>query len=42
MNFELWNELQACARGVLTPVPPLQKRGGQCAVVLCGGQEREF
>ena len=44
LNFEFWigYKLQACARGVLTPVPPLQKRGGQCAVVLCGGWEREL
>jgi len=25
---------------VLTPVPPPQKGGGQCAVVQCGGRER--
>ena len=38
-NYEFWigHKLQACASGVLTPVPPPQKGGGQCAVVLCGG-----
>ena len=35
-------KLQACASGVLTPVPPLQKRGGQWAVVLCGRCRENF
>jgi len=32
-----WAQAVSLPSGILTPVPPLQKRGEQCAVVLCGG-----